>query len=108
MQKSHEPCQVFVGLVEKRAEKDSGIEGRSTVPSIGQDMDYPSEGHAQMAFSVDSSHQAFQLSQEVHLFIFLVGFQRGGVVNHNFQDLCRTILNVLVRAQCFGVVNIPS
>ena len=40
-------------------------------PSIGlEDMDYPSESHAQMAFSVDSSHQAFQLSQEVHLFIY--------------------------------------
>ena len=61
-----------------------------------------------MAFSVDSSHQAFQLSQEVRLFIFLVGLQRGGVVNHNFQEVCRNILNVLIRAQRFGVVNIPS
>ena len=35
VQKSHEPCQVFVGLVEKRAEKESGIEGRSTAPVLG-------------------------------------------------------------------------
>ena len=70
-------------------------------------MDYPSKGHAQMAFSVDSSHQAFQLSQEVHLFIFLAGLQRGGVNYHKFQAVCRSILNVLIRAQRFGVVNIP-
>ena len=51
-----------------------------------------------------------QASLEVRLFIFLVGVQRGGVVNHNIQDVCRNmfITIFLIRAQRFGVINIRS
>ena len=49
-----------------------------------------------------------EASLEVRPFIFLVGVQRGGVVNHNIQYVCRKIFIFLIRAKRFGVINIRS